>query len=172
MMKSREDVTQGWAQAIKANVRPPEGGVLTDAAASDYADQFWRSLEQRHVPIKEIMAVPGRDAVAWVLLAAAPATTIEIDAMAIDEPPEFEEDHVKTAQGKPIDLGTRDVTVSVYALLNATIRVKGDDGEYHPVPVQAELEIHHGSLRQLVQKANTNMSKKSSDGAVTVRIRG
>jgi hypothetical protein len=72
-------------------------------------------------------------------------------------------------EGRPIAIGPGDAKSSRYKIVGALVKRKSDDG-YRIMPVDAELEISHERLRQLVQKADDNKARKSHDGPLTVRV--
>jgi hypothetical protein len=80
---SREDKVREWVPAIQAQLRHRDGGPIPADAAADYGDRFWKALQRRCVPLRDIMATDGTAAADWVLaaygegglLVRAPATT-------------------------------------------------------------------------------------------------
>jgi hypothetical protein len=165
----REDKIKEWVHAIQILLRHRNGTMVTDDVAIDYAEKFWRSLELRHVTVKDIMEMSGVAFVNWASvvhswdLIAATETTI----LDTKDP---QEDPVKNQDDVSIGIGPDDAKASVYPIVNGKVLVKGDDGEYQSVAVRAELVIDHGALRRLLQKASDNRAKRSSDGPLTIRI--
>jgi hypothetical protein len=64
---SREDKVDEWANAIQAKLRLRGGGEIPAAEAIEYADRFWRHMQGRSIPIKDIMNADSKFAVEWIL---------------------------------------------------------------------------------------------------------
>lgn len=64
----REEKIKEWTEVIRVAVRYRNGGdVIANGEATSYAEQYWQSLTNLNVPVKDIAATPGILAAEWTL---------------------------------------------------------------------------------------------------------